>query len=67
MGKHMPYLATWLKGLEIVAEAHFENLLLAQNFVLENMADYRKTLGADGVKVWNDYTIYFQWHPRPSV
>jgi hypothetical protein len=63
----MPYLATWLKGLEIVAEEHFDNLLVAQDFVLEHMVDYRKELGADRVKVWNDHAIYFQWHPSPNA
>jgi hypothetical protein len=63
----MPYLATWLKGLEIVAERHFDNVLVAQDFVLEHMDDYRKTLGADGVKVWSGPTIYFQWYPSRSA
>lgn len=59
----MPYLATWLKGIEIVAEEHFDNLLAAQAFVLEHMTAYREALGADGVKVWNGRAIYFQWNP----
>lgn len=67
MGNRMPYLATWLKGLEIVAEEHFDDLLVAQDFVLEHMTDYRKTLGADGVKVWNGRTVYFQWYPSRSA
>lgn len=63
----MTYLATWVKGLETVAEEHFENLLLAQNFVLENMEHYQKTLGADGAKVWSSQAVYFQWRASRSA
>lgn len=59
----MAYLATWLKGTEVVAEEEFEDLLVAQASVLEHMSDYRNSLGVDAVKVWNGQAIYFQWNP----
>ena len=63
----MPYIATWSKGFEIVAEEHFENVLAAQNFVLDHMTDYRDVLGADGVKVSRGGAIYFQWKPSRAA
>lgn len=61
-GRAVSYRAIWLKGADIVAEHHFDDLLVAQDFVLEHMADYRKAHGADGVKVSNGRAIFFQWH-----
>lgn len=63
----MAYLATWLKGTEIVAEEEFEDLLVAQATVLESMSDYQTLLGADAVRVWNGRSIYFQWSPGLSA
>lgn len=59
----MAYLATWLKGAEIVAEDHFDSLLAAQDYVLDHMIEYRMSFGADEVKVWNGHAVYFQWNP----
>jgi hypothetical protein len=56
-----------LKGFEVVAEEHFENVLVAQNFVLDHMTDYRDVLGADGVKVSRGGAIYFQWKPSRAA
>jgi hypothetical protein len=56
----MAYHATWLKNCEVVADDEFADLLEAQAFVLEHMKAYHKSFGANGVKVWDERTTYFQ-------
>ena len=56
----MSYVALWLKGLEIVAEDEFEDLLEAKEFVLSHMEDHRHDLGVTSVRVCDDHITYFQ-------
>jgi hypothetical protein len=54
------YVALWLKGLEIIAEDEFEDLLEARDFVVSHLAEHRRELGVTAVRVCDDHTTYFQ-------
>jgi hypothetical protein len=56
----MSYVALWLKGLEIVAEDAFEDLLEAKDFVLSHVDENRRDLGITSVRVCDDHITYFQ-------
>lgn len=56
----MSYVATWFKGADIVAVEEFDDLFEAQAMVLQRMALYQETIGADKVRVGNGRAVLFQ-------
>jgi hypothetical protein len=54
------YVALWLKGIDIVAEDEFDDLLAAQAFILAHLQENREQLGVTAVWVCDDHLTYFQ-------
>jgi hypothetical protein len=56
----LSYVALWLKGVDIVAEDEFDDLLEAQTFIFEHLQENRDQLGVTSVCVCDDHLTYFQ-------